>query len=184
LEEERTLVILKPDTLERGLEEQVISYFTKAGLRVVLKKKIFNATREQLNIHFLTNDEWVTEIGVRAYRRIKDKTCEDSAPHFKTENPYEIGYVIVSNCHKYYKSGPLIALVLEGEDAVATARKQLGSALPSQAERGTIRGDLGQLEDPKSMLAARNLVHASDSVSEAEREMSAWFTDEELSSIE
>lgn len=175
---ERTLVILKPDAIERGLTAKIIEYFIRAGLESVTDKLILKATMVQLDRHLPGDKEWVTAMGERAIGRV-----ENPAKQFGTTAPFAIGTKIRQGCINYYLSGPLYVVVLEGENAIQKVRNMLGSALPWQAEKGTIRGDLGDKikpEDPHSIMATRNLVHASDSVEEAEREIAAWFTPDEI----
>ncbi len=175
---EKTLVILKPDAFKRNLIGYIFGYFAEAGLKIVAQKHIEKATEKQLNAHLPGDREWVTAMGERALGRV-----DDPVALFGTDDPFEIGTLIRQGCIEYYLSGWLMVIVLEGEGAVQTVRDMLGCALPSKAEKGTIRGDLGERETKGSIAATRNLVHASDSVEEAWREMAAWFTEEELGQI-
>jgi nucleoside-diphosphate kinase len=170
---ERTLVILKPDAVSRGpvLVAEIIKRFTSTGFKIISFTGPIQATKENLDKHFPDTKQWVTDMGTRACGRVKDPIKT-----FGTNDPLEVGKLIIRNCRKYYQTGPLCALILERDDAIFFARQLLGSALPSKAEKGTIRGDLGTPEDHNSTAATRNLVHASDSVKDAEREIRAWFT--------
>lgn len=174
---ERTLVILKPDAVERRLVEQIVHYFIKAGLKTIAGKGIEKATKEQLDNHFPNTDEWMRNMGARAAERIKNEFRKDPVECFNTKDPLEIGKKIAEGCRDYYLSGQLVAIVLEGENAVEVVRTLIGKTMPSKAGKGTIRGDLGIHEKFEDLIngAARNLIHASDSVEEAEREMAAWF---------
>ena len=177
---EKTLVVLKPDALRRRLVTKILHYLfdEKYGFVLIAGKFIKKATMEQLDAHLPCNREWVTAMGERAIRRVPDPV-----PTFGTNDPYAVGTLIRNGCVDYYLSGPLLVLVLLGEDAVQTVRNMLGSALPSQAAKGTIRGDLGESEEEGAISATRNLVHASDSPDEARREIAAWFTGEEIKRI-
>lgn len=176
---EQTLVILKPDALERKLVGKIITRFEEAGLRIIRMKKIF-ATPAQLKDHFPNTNEWIRSMGERACTRLVNELGKNPADCFGTDDPFEVGMKIADGCREYYASGHVVALVLEGTDAVRAVRKLLGNTLPSKAEPGTIRGDFGEKEDMGKLVigAARNLVHASDSVEEAEREIAVWFPEE------
>jgi len=175
---ERTLVILKPDAVERGLVRQIFKRFMEAQLGLIRYREIPQVTSEQLDNHFPNTDEWIRSMGTRAVERLEKELNEDPVKRFGTRDPFEVGTIIANGCRDYYASGKLVALILEGPDAVSTVRKLIGNTLPSKAEKGTIRGDFGIPEDLDDLFrgAAQNLVHASDSVGEAEREIAAWFT--------
>ncbi|MDP3725983.1 MAG: nucleoside-diphosphate kinase [bacterium] len=177
---ERTLVIFKPDAIERKLVSEIVYRFVAAGMRIVAMKASIFATEENLNRHFPSTKQWIIDMGKRARERVRKEKGKDPTQCFGVENDYETGKIIRQGCREYYLLGPLCAFVFEGEDAVSRVRQLIGGALPSMAKKGTIRGDLGITEDPDSIAATRNLVHASDSVDEATREISAWFTEEDF----
>ncbi len=91
------------------------------------------------------------------------------------EKHYEVhkGKSFYDGLIKYITSGPVVAMVVEGENAIARIRKLVGSTNPQEAEPGTIRGDFAQH-------IGRNIIHASDGEETAMKEISLWFTDEEL----
>lgn len=175
---ERTLVILKPDAVERKLEYEILKRFAREGLAIVVAKRLF-ATKDHLDRHFPNTEAWMGDMGVRAVARV-EALGKDPVNVYGAADPLQIGRMIADECRFYYASGPLEAVVLEGEDVVTRVRKLIGKTLPSQAEKGTIRGDFAAPPGPRDFLAARNLIHASDSVAEAEREMAVWFSPEEL----
>ncbi len=177
-----TVVVLKPDALERELVQEIVSRITALHLTIAKHRKV-RATNENLDMHFPNDIEWVRSMGERACNRIKNERKENPLDKFGTGESLAVGRLIVRGCREYYLSGPLIAIIFVGEDAIARVRSILGSAFPSRAEKGTIRGDFGVPEDPNSVAAARNLIHASDSEMDAEREMRAWFTEEEISDV-
>lgn len=178
---ERTLVILKPDAVERELIGKIIACFEAQELKVV-GFKMLQATPELLDGHFPHSDEWIVQMGERAIRRVRKEMGKEPNECFGTDDPFKIGSTIANGCREYYLSGPLIALVLWGNNAVLNTRSIIGNTLPSKAEKGTVRGDFGIPEDEKALFggAARNLVHASDSAAEAKREITCWFTPEEI----
>lgn len=173
----RTLVILKPDAVRRSLAGTIIARLENAGL-TLREMRMGMATNAELLAHFpWTNTEWLVTMGERAVRRVKDELLLKPKKFYGTDDPYKVGEKIWNGCCAYYASGPLIPLVLEGEDAVLRVRKLIGNTLPSKAEKGTIRGDFGIPEDLEKFCAgaAENLIHASDSDAEAEREIRCWF---------
>lgn len=134
---ERTLVLLKPDALQRALRGEIIARIEAKGYEIVAMSQR-TATSEELSAHY--------------------------AEH--AEKPFFPGLL------EYMTSGPVVALVLEGTAAIAGFRSLAGATNPTQAAPGTIRGDLGrEWEDG----AIRNLVHGSDSVESAAREIAIWF---------
>ena len=90
-----------------------------------------------------------------------------TARKFHKERPF------FSSLIEFIKSGPLVAMVWEGEGVVASARKIIGATNPLTAEPGTIRGDYG-------ISVGRNLIHGSDAIETAKKEISLWFTEEDL----
>jgi nucleoside-diphosphate kinase len=107
----------------------------------------------------------------------------DPRKRLGTDDPVEVGRKIKENLVKYMTSGPIVVMVLKGNRAVEVVRKLVGPTAPHSAPPGTIRGDYS-VDSPD--LAAEegrvvyNLVHASDSFAEAEREIKFWFREEEI----
>lgn len=94
-----------------------------------------------------------------------------------------VGEEVFNQNTEFMMSGPVIAMVLEGKDAVATVRQIVGATDPAKAEKGTIRGDLAKmtLEDAKELnVALENIVHASGNTEEAKQEVEHWFNKDEL----
>ena len=151
---ERTLIILKPDTIQRGIIGEVITRFERAGLKIVAMKMV--APDEQ---HFHKHYEGISNLISRWGEDIYNVTL-----HQMTETP-------------------VIAFVLEGIEAVAHVRKMVGTTDPKDSAPGTIRGDYthitrGYTNPIGSTLP--NILHASGNPEEAEQEIKLWFTDEEL----
>ncbi|MEU0690488.1 nucleoside-diphosphate kinase [Streptomyces uncialis] len=148
---ERTLVLLKPDALVRGLAGRIISRFEDAALKVVgVKMKQMDA-----------------EFARRHYFDLEER----------------LGSEVYSVTSTFMQQGPVIALVLEGFDAIATVRKIVGSTYPNQAPAGTVRGDFSHYSSAASIASGKavaNLVHASGNRDEAKQEVELWFEKEEL----
>jgi nucleoside-diphosphate kinase len=132
---ERTLILAKPDALERNLAGEILATFERRGLKLCACRLV-TASRELGETHY--------------------------AEH--REKPF-FGELV-----DFITSGPTLAFVLEGEGAVATARRTIGATNPADAEPGSLRGDFG-------LAKPNNLVHGSDSTESAEREIALWFPD-------
>lgn len=174
--QERSLVLLKPDAVQRSLVGEIISRFERTGLKISAMKMVV-ATEAQLLDHYNKDDEW--------YERKGQGIVEDMKAHNMevTREPIEYGKDIVRNLVKYMTAAPLVAVVMEGNQAVAVVSKLVGSTEPSSSDVGTIRGDYTVDSYGHSTLenrGVRNLVHQSESPEEAEREIKIWFTDEEI----
>lgn len=186
---QKTLVVLKPDAVERELVQQILAFLEAEKFSIITQKKV-HATEENLDKHFPNDVEWVRALGERACKRITEERGEDPKERFGTSDTLAVGRILMEECRKYYRLGPLVVVVLAGEEAISRVRGLLGSALPSKAIKDakdgkkTIRGLWGIPEDPNSIAATRNLVHASDSETEVEREIAAWFTKEEVIKID
>lgn len=174
--EERTLVVIKPDGVKRGLTGEIISRFEKAGIKVVGLKMI-KPTRDFLKRHFPGTKEWITGMGEKTLDNYK-KYKLDPIKDFKTKDPYEIGKNIFNWNIDEYESGPVVAIALEGNHVVDNVRMIVGNTLPVKAEPGTIRGDYS-IDSPalanKEKRAVRNIIHASGDLPESAREINHWF---------
>lgn len=173
---ERTLVLLKPDAVKRGLMGRIISRFEDAGLKVVGMKMVLVDEKLAKN-HY--QDSLIPIVGN------KTKKDWDAFGVKYTESVEEIGTMIVEGTRKFLMSGPVIALVLEGLHAVEVVRKLVGSTGPKDSPPGTIRGDYAHLSLGYASLkrtGAANLIHASGNVEEAKQEVALWFKPEELHS--
>jgi nucleoside-diphosphate kinase len=135
---ERSLTLIKPDAVERGLAGEILERIEARGLKL-RAGKLMRVDRRLGETHY--------------------------AEH--REKPF-FGELV-----DFITSGPTLALVVEGEGAIATLRTTIGATNPADAEPGSIRGDL-------ALAMPDNLVHGSDSVESAEREIALWFSDDEL----
>lgn len=171
---ERTLVLLKPDAVQRAIAGRIIQRFEDAGLKIVGIKMV-QASSELSHQHY--TDALIPIVGN------KTKKDWDAAGMKYTESAEEIGKMIVEGTRKFLQSNPVIALVLEGVQAVEVVRKLVGSTGPKDSAPGTIRGDfahasLGYASIKKK--GAANLIHASGTVEEARKEIELWFKSNEL----
>jgi len=180
---ERTLVLVKPDAMRKNLGEQIIRRYTDAGLKVVASKTV-QADRELAEKHYPETDSQVVGMGNKTIRAAQEIGKPESVKEaFGTDDPKEVGMQLRERLIKFITSAPVIAVVLEGEDAIQQVRKITGYTDPSRAEKGTIRGDWGEDSIAKATSEGRateNLVHASGNPEEAEFEIGLWFGKEEL----
>ena len=135
---ERTLVIVKPDGVRRGLVGEIVGRFERKGLRIAALKQIA-PTKDLAERHY---------------------EVHRSQPFF-------------SGVVQFITSGPVVAMVLEGPDAIVLVRLMMGKTRPTDAAPGTIRGDL-------ATTTQQNLVHGSDSAETAASEIALWFSPEEI----
>jgi|TARA_B100001971_G_C18070380_1_gene472762 nucleoside-diphosphate kinase len=135
---QKTLVLLKPDAVQRGLVGEIISRLERKGLKLVAAR-LMQVTRELAHRHYGDH------VG----------------------KPFFEGLV------EFITSGPLMALVVEGDNAVEVVRKTMGATNPQDAAPGTVRGDL-------AASIGQNLIHGSDSTDSAAREIELFFTPEEI----
>jgi nucleoside-diphosphate kinase len=178
---EKTLLVLKPDAVERGIVGEIVQRVEKMGFRI-LSAKIVNASEELGQKHYPDSDDWKRNVGNRT---IED--CEkygiDLLENMGTEDPIEIGNMVKQWNVDYLCSGPVFALVLEGYNAVERLRSLVGHTVPTKAAPGTVRGDFSMDSAILANMNGRaihNLVHASGSVEEAEYEIDLWFKPEEI----
>lgn len=155
---ERTLIILKPDALQRGIAGEILTRFERVGLKIV-GAKMLAPDNEHYYYHYETIGKMISRRGQQAF----DVTLE------------------------MMQAGPVLALVLEGVEAVAQVRKMVGTTEPKSAQPGTIRGDYAHVSfryaDTQGM-GIPNLIHASGDPEEASQEIAHWFKDNELYSYE
>lgn len=179
---EKSLVLIKPDAVYRGISGQIINRFEKTGLKIV-GIKIVNATKEQLDKHFpIHDDSWLQGIGGKTLENYEIHGI-DPMEELGASDPLEIGKIILCWNYEYLMSGPVIAIVLEGVRAISVVRKIIGHTLPAKAQPGTIRGDFSINSSDYSSAekcSCKNVVHASSNPEEANVECMVWFNPEEL----
>ena len=175
--EERTLVIIKPDGVQRTLIGEIIKRYEQVGLKLIGMKMLV-PTIEHIEKHYTLDPNWRKVTGEKTIKGYQDKGM--TPPSL---DPLEITGRILEGLKKYMTSGPVIAMVWQGAHAVKIVRKITGGTEPLTSDVGSIRGDYVldsyQMSD-NDKRAVRNLIHASGSVEEAENEINHWFKKEEL----
>lgn len=180
---ERTFCMIKPDGVYRSLIGEIVGRFEKAGLKVVAMKMLV-PTKELARQHYPTSDEaWVRNIGNNTYTGFEGIEGITVKEVMGTEDKYEIGKIVSDSLVDFLCSGPVVAMVVEGVQAIQMVRKLLGSTLPFMAPVGTIRGDYS-IDNPiianAQIRPIHNLAHASGNATEAEHEIKLWFKPEEV----
>lgn len=175
---ERSFVIIKPDAIQRGLVGEIIKRIESTGLKMVALK-FTNASEEKLWTHYNKDEAWFKKQG----QRVLDQRTAAGMPVEK--EAVEYGKDIIKALVKFMTCSPVIMMVWEGNQAVGIIKKIVGATEPLTSDGGTIRGDytldsyeLANLDDR----AIRNLIHCSDPVEDALREIPLWFSEEEIMS--
>lgn len=175
---ERTFVILKPDTIQRSLMGEVINRLERTGLKLVAAKMV-QAPQKILLAHYGKDNQWYLEKGTKRVALMKEAGKRVDAKR----KPIEYGKDIIRGVVRYMSASPVLAMVWEGNQAVAVVKKLVGGTDPTASPIGTIRGDYQldsySLSDAEQR-GIRNLIHCSDKPEEAKREISIWFTGKEL----
>lgn len=173
---EQSFVIVKPDGVQRGLMGEILRRIERTGLKITAVK--FLVPQEaQCWEHYHKDDEWFLSKGTRI---VGDREAQGLPVE---KEPIEYGKDIIRANVDFFTSGPVLALVVEGNQSVAIVKKLVGSTEPSTSDVGTIRGDYTIDSYALSSIdnrAVRNLIHCSDKPEEAKREIAIWFTPEEI----
>ena len=174
---ERTLVVIKPDGVQRNLIGEIIHRYERAGFKLVAIKMMV-PTADFITKHYTLDPEWMRKTGLKT---IKGYTDKGLTPPFT--DPIKVTEIVLKSLARYLTSGPVIAMIWEGAHAVELIRKLTGGTEPRTSDVGTIRGDFvidSYVMADQDVRAVRNLVHASGTVKEAEDEINHWFKKEEI----
>jgi nucleoside-diphosphate kinase len=180
---EQSVVLVKPDGVQRGLIGEIISRFEKAGIKIVAMKMV-HVGREFAIKHYGFNDEWFENVGKKVKEFYKEKGFDPGENIMEMEN-MAIGKMVQGWNVDYLTEGPVVAMLLEAPGVVEIVRKIVGSTYPQTAPPGTIRGDFSFDSPLLSNIKRRsvyNLIHASGKPEEAEIEKQLWFKEDEIHS--
>jgi nucleoside-diphosphate kinase len=175
--QEKTLVIVKPDGVQRSLIGEVIKRYEQCGLKLIALKMLI-PTEKLAHLHYHLDPEWPLKNGTRTLEGYKLKGKKPP-----TNDPLKMAEITRKTLTKYLTSGPVVAMIWQGMNAVTNIRKITGHTEPSQSVPGTIRGDYTIDSYDMADLdhrSVRNVIHASGSVVEAETEINLWFKPEEI----
>lgn len=173
---ERTLVLVKPDGVKRALTGRVISRFEMAGLKVVGIKMV-SPSRELAGKHYSDDENWLSSVGTKAKRAYKE------GDERLNKSDSDIGRLIRNQLIDSLAGEPVVAMVLEGNEAAFAVRKIAGSTDPKGADPSSIRGmystDSYANADGNDR-PIRNIIHASEDKDHADLEIALWFDESEF----
>lgn len=179
--EERTVLVIKPDGVQRGLIGEIIKRIEARGLKIIALRMIW-PTAKEIDNHYPKDEAWIRRVGEKTLATYA-KYGFDPKAEFGTDDPLEIGKEVRTWQIDFMTSGPVVKIIIRGVHAIEMVRKLVGATMPAQAEMGTIRGDFSvdsAAAANRDKRAVHNLVHASETPEEFENEKALWFTDEEI----
>lgn len=179
---EKTVVLIKPDGVKRGIVGEIISRFEKSGLKIVALKLVW-VDKELVKKHYPDDRiEFLKGMGEKTLATY-EKFGKDPKEELGTKDAVEIGRMVNQWNIDFLSSGPVLAILLQGAHAIESARMIAGPTLPLFAPSGTIRGDYS-VDSPalanQKKRAVHNLVHASGNSDEAKYEEELWFRKHEI----
>ncbi len=181
MNKQRALIIIKPDGVQRGIIGKIVTRFEQVGLKIIGLKFEWT-TKEKVVAHYPETDAWFEKVGNRTLTNYIKKGL-DVKKVFNTDKAIEIGKIVKSWLVEYFKESPVFIMVLESYDCIEIVRKLSGNTIPVLASSGTIRGDFSHdtidLANEQNR-PLRNIIHASDTVEDGEKEVGLWFTKDEL----
>jgi nucleoside-diphosphate kinase len=178
---EKTVVLLKPDTVKRALVGEIIARFEKSGFKIAAMKMVW-VDKDMVAKHYPDEKAYLTSVGEKTLKSYAEYG-RDPNEDLGTTDPYEIGKTVRQWNMEFLSSGPVVAMLLQGLHAVDAVRMMVGHTLPRFAQPGTIRGDYS-LDSPilanQQKRTVKNMIHASGNVAEAEFEAKLWFHENEI----
>ncbi len=175
--QQKTLVIVKPDGVQRSLIGETIKRYEQCGLKLVALKMII-PTKELALEHYSTDPEWAMKTGTKS-----QEAAAARGEKLWTADPVEYAEGIRNTLKSFLSSGPVVLMVWQGMNAVGVVRKITGSTEPLNSVPGTIRGDYtidSYAAADIDKRSVRNIIHSSGSVDEAKLEIDVWFKPEEI----
>lgn len=175
--QEKTLVLVKPDGVQRSLIGEVIKRYEQCGLKLVALKMLI-PTKELALKHYSVDPEWTLKTGIKSLEAAKARNQK-----LDSDDPIVVAEKIRQTLVHYMSSGPVVAMIWQGMNAVGIVRKITGSTEPLSSVPGTIRGDFtidcysAADIDKRSV---RNIIHSSGSIEEANSEINLWFDKNEI----
>ena len=162
---EQTLVVIKPDGVARHLIGEIIRRYETAGLTIT-SMKLITISKSLIEKHYPEDDDYLVSLGK------KSEKAGDVIDDYRKQ-----GLMIVRGMRTYMTEGPVVAMIITGDNAIQRVRQITGYTDPTAADKGTIRGDFGQdsiLVANREGRPVRNLIHASGNREEAEKEIALW----------
>lgn len=178
---EKTLVLVKPDGVQRGLIGEVIKRIEQRGLKIVALKMV-KPSLDHFDNHYPKDDTWIARLGQKGFTTFEEQGI-DPKEVMGTTNKKAAGKQVRKWLIDYMMEAPVVAVIVEGIHAVDMVRKIAGNTLPHKAEIGTIRGDFS-VDSPATAnvekRSVKNIMHASETAEEAKSEIAHWFSQEEI----
>jgi nucleoside-diphosphate kinase len=175
--QEKTLVLIKPDGVQRSLIGEVIKRYETCGLKLVALKMLIPTPDLALK-HYSTDPKWAFKTGTKSLEAAKARN-----ENLGTNDPIVYAEKVRTTLKSFLSSGPIVAMVWQGMNAVGVVRKITGSTEPLTSVPGTIRGDYtidSYSAADTNNRSVRNILHSSGSVDEAKKEISVWFKPKEI----
>ncbi|MEK7070087.1 MAG: nucleoside-diphosphate kinase [Patescibacteria group bacterium] len=179
--QEKTVFIIKPDGVKRGLVGEILSRFEKRGLKIIALNMVL-ASKENMDNHYPKDDAWIKRLGEKSLANYQQYGV-DPREKLGTDDSFEIGKMIRKWVVEYMTSGPIVKGVVSGVHAIDMVRKICGNSLPNLADMGTIRGDFSVDSAVSANLnnrSIKNIIHASENEKEVKNEMVLWFKENEI----
>lgn len=181
MKKQKALIIIKPDGVQRGLIGKIVSRFEQVGLKIIGLKFDW-ATEEKIIAHYPETDTWFKKVGERTLTNYAKKGL-DAKKVFGTDDAIKIGKTVKKWLINYLQESPVFIMAVEGYECIEIVRKLSGNTIPVLANPGTIRGDFSHdsidLANEQNR-PLRNIIHASDTVEDGEKEVNLWFEKDEL----
>lgn len=181
MKKQKALIIIKPDGVQRGLIGRIVSRFETVGLKIIGLKFEW-ATKEKILVHYPETEAWFKKVGERTLTNYAKKSL-DVKKIFGTDDSIQIGRTVKKWLINYLQESPLFIVALESYDCIEIVRKLSGNTIPVLASPGTIRGDFSHdtidLANEQNR-PLRNIIHASDTAEDGEKEIKVWFKLDEL----
>lgn len=179
--QERTVLIVKPDGVKRGLVGEIIRRIETRGLKIIALKMLA-ADEKKAHDHYPNTEDWIKGMGLKTLENY-EKYGKDPIKEVGTADALAIGNMVAKWNVDYLTSGPMVAILIEGIHAIDMVRKIAGATIPAKADPGSIRGDYS-VDSPTlantDKRAIRNLIHASSDPGEAAHEINHWFAKYEI----
>ncbi len=174
---EKSLVLIKPDAVMRKLVGEIMTRFERKGLKIVALKMV-QPTKSHVEQHYTDSEEWLVGSGTNTYNSYVEKGIKPPL-----DSPREFGLNTRRKLMESLGAGPVVAMILEGPHVIEIVRKMRGATSPLQADVGTIGFDYSlesyELSDAGDW-AIKNIIHASDSPENAQREINIWFDEADI----
>lgn len=178
---QKALLIIKPDGVRRGLMGTIVKRFEQVGL-TINGFKFMKANSKTIKAHYPDTDAWFEKVGQRTLSNYAKKGLS-ATKVFNTNDPIEIGKTVKNWLITYFQESPVLVMAVSGYDVIEIVRKLSGNTIPLLAAPGTIRGDFSHdtidLANEQNR-PLRNIIHASDTIEDGEKEVNLWFAKEEL----